>query len=351
MTTVTPSPDPPPEEIAAGLAALQEYVNHNAPAAQPSPPMVEPEDTSPAEPELDEEPEEEPDFDEEEGETKRVRQLRAEVAEAYRILELQEHDAPLLIETKKVRKRRRAVSEAARLHELSQDPVAMAYRDAKVRRTVTAMVMTAAANGLAASSIGVQASVAKALDLQEGTLPYYAAYLTEPALSLPLLAAVAVQAYSAMRGQVVDRKDKTGPGRKLFRAEALLLTLTLILNCWPAFAPGVDFSLLTLLVHSLGPVAAVTAVWVLPALWSVLAVLPVPKIASTGGTRPSYRGGTPRRYTPAKVDIEALADRAKALIDGGELPADAGVHKIRKALGCGVEPARLVKQALTEGDN
>ncbi|MEZ7132665.1 hypothetical protein ACBR40_45645 [Nonomuraea sp. AD125B] len=288
------------------------------------------------------------------GETRRVQRLRLEVAEAHELARLQADEAPLLIDTNKVRKRRLAVYEAARLHELAQDPVALAYRDAKVRRTTTVMVMAAATIGLAVSSIGVQASVATALKLERHTFTWWAAFGVEPALSLPLLAAVAVQAYSAMRGQVVDRKDKDGPGRKLLRAEALLLALTLILNCWPAFAPGVDFSPLTLVVHSLGPIAAVTAVWVLPALWSVLQVLPVPETSGTGRTggrtAPQYRTNASRQYsappTPARVDVEALKRRARALIAAGELSADAGVGKFRDALGCGTTYASQVKKAL-----
>ncbi|RVX39131.1 hypothetical protein EDD27_1474 [Nonomuraea polychroma] len=288
----------------------------------------------------------------ESGETRLVRQLRRQVAEAHLLARLQADEAPLLIDTKKVRKRRLAAYEAARLHELAQDPVALAYRDAKVRRTVTVMVMAAAVIGLAVSSIGVQASVATALKLKQHTFAWWAAFGVEPALSLPLLAAVAVQAYSAMRGQVVDRKDKNGPGRKMFRAEALLLGLTLLLNCWPAFING--FNLLTLVVHSLGPIAAVTAVWVLPALWSVLQVLPMPETPGPGRTDGrtglQYRANASRQYSAPpprpRVDIDALTDRARALIAAGKLSADAGVHKFRDALGCGSDTATKVKKAL-----
>ncbi|WP_188188080.1 hypothetical protein [Nonomuraea sp. SYSU D8015] len=360
MNTTTPSPDPPPEDdVARGLAALEDYVASRLPEPAAHEPDVEDSEVD-DESYIEDEPEPEYglDFDDDEGNTSRVRKLRAEVAEAHRLLELQDDDAPLLIDTPKVRKRRRDVSEAARLHELAQDPVALAYRDAKVRRTVTVMVMAAAAIGLAVSSIGVQASVATALELKEHTFAWWAAFGVEPALSLPLLAAVAVQAYSAMRGQVVDRKDKNGPGRKLFRAEALLLVLTLVLNCWPAFAPDVDFDLLTLIVHSLGPVAAVTAVWVLPALWSVLQALPVPAASGTGRTdgrtHLEYRANAGRRYSPPpprpRVDIDALTDRARALIAAGKLPADAGIQKIGKALGCGTGTATKVKKALEGRD-
>ncbi|MEU6721583.1 hypothetical protein ABZ897_59955 [Nonomuraea sp. NPDC046802] len=286
------------------------------------------------------------------GETQLVRRLRRQVSEARRLVDLQADEAPLLVESKKVRRRRLAAIEAARLHELAQDPVALAYRDARVRRTTTVMVMVGVAIGLAASSIGVQASVATALTLDKFSIAWWGAFLYEPAMSMPLLGTVAVQAYSAMRGKVVDRKSPAG--KKMFRVEALLLALTLILNCAPAFAPGVAFNLLTLIVHGLGPVVAVTSVWVLPALWSVLEVLPVPEAGTgrtDGRTAHQYRANASRQYSAPpprqRVDIEALTARAHALIAAGELSADAGVHKFRDALGCGTEPASKVKKAIT----
>ncbi|UBU19186.1 hypothetical protein [Nonomuraea gerenzanensis] len=285
------------------------------------------------------------------GETQLVRRLRREVSEARRLVDLQADEAPLLVESKKVRRRRLAVIEAARLHELALDPVALAYRDARVRRVTTLMVAIGVVIGLAVSSVGVQASVATALILEKFSAAWWAAFLYEPAMSMPLLGTVAVQAYSAMRGKVVDRRSPVG--RKMFRVEALLLTLTLILNCAPAFAPSVTFSLLTVLVHSLGPIVAVTSVWVLPALWSVLEVLPVPEARTgrTGGcTAHQYRANAVRQYSapPARqrVDIDALTAQARDLIDAGRLSPDAGVHKFREALGCGAEPASKVKKAI-----
>lgn len=292
------------------------------------------------------------DDDDASGETQLVRRLRRQVCEARRLVDLQADEAPLLVESKKVRRRRLAAIEAARLHELAQDPVALAYRDARVRRVTTMMVMVGVVIGLGVSSVGVQASVATALTLEKFSAVWWAAFLYEPAMSMPLLGTVAVQAYSAMRGKVVDRKSSAG--KKMFRVEALLLTLTLILNCAPAFAPGVAFSVLTVLVHGLGPVVAVTSVWVLPALWSVLEVLPVPETATgrTGGhTAHQYRANATRQYSapPARqrVDIEALTAQARDLIAAGTLSADAGVGKFREALGCGTDPASKVKKAIT----
>lgn len=334
MTATTPAPEPNPDDVARGLAALEQMANAspvpNLPAVPPAPvvPAV--------------------------GETKRVRSLRKEVAEAHMLAALQEDDTPLTIDTAKVRKRQRKVWEAARLHQLAQDPAELAYRDAKVRKVTTAMTLGAAGIALAVSSIGVQASVVKALELEKADLGYWAAYGVEAVMSLPLLAAVGVQAYSAIRGKVVDRKSPEG--KRLFKVELALLTLTLVLNCWPAIQWS-NFSLLDLIVHSLGPVAAVISVWVLPTLWKILSDLPVPlqsRAWSRGATRGSYRanalsesGGESGATDPD--DIAQKAAHVRALIAAGVLPEEPGVEKIRRELRCATKTARAVRDELLGG--
>lgn len=328
--TSTPPPDPPgdpsAQDITRGIAELERHVAGHAPPA-------------PA-----------PLFDPASGETKRVRQLRDEVAEAHLLAELQDDETPLQLDTDRVRKLRRRTWEAARRHQLAQHPAAVAFRDARVRRVTTGMTMAAAGLALAVSSIGVQASVVKALGLdpEKQAIGWWAAYFVEPVLSLPLLAAVGVQAYSAIRGRVVDRKSPEG--RKLFRVELTLLSLTLILNCWPAFRW--DFDLLDFLVHSLGPVAAVIAVWILPTLWKILADLPTPWRGTPPGTppvHPRYRENADGRYIPGTPSVQELADQVRDMIAAGELSSNPGLHKIRAALGVGVEKAREVQKLVAGG--
>lgn len=333
MTATTPAPEPNPDEVARGLAELEQLANAtpatNLPAVPPAPavPVV--------------------------GETKRVKRLRAEVTEAHMLAALQEDNTPLTIDSDKVRKRQRRVWEAARLYQLAQDPAELAYRDAKVRKVTTAMTLGAAGIALAVSSIGVQASVVTALNLESADLGYWAAYGVEAVMSLPLLAAVGVQAYSAIRGKVVDRKSPEG--KRLFRVELALLGLTLTLNCWPAFKLG--FDPLGLIVHSLGPVAAVISVWVLPTLWKILSDLPVPlqsRAWSRGATRGSYRanalsesGGESGATDPD--DIAQKAAHVRALIAAGVLPEEPGVEKIRRELRCATKTARAVRDELLGG--
>lgn len=333
MSISPPTPaTPDPDDVARGLADLEHYVAAQAPA-----PALPAAVAAPAQ----------------EGDTKRVRELRARVAEAHRLVELQDDDAPLLVDTAKVRKHRRKVAEAARLYELAQDPAVLAWRDQKVRRVTTVMVMSAAAVALAVSSIGVQASVAEGLTLGKGSAGWWAAFGVEPALSLPLLAAVGVQAYSAMRGRVVDRKSPEG--RKLFRTEALLLGLTLVLNCWPAITWS-GFDLLPLIVHALGPVAAVTAIWVLPTLWAVLAALPAPGLtgALTGLTYRANALPLPlAESTSGKAgkgeELAPWVAQARCLIAAGQLPPHPSANRLQKVLRCGMDVARVVRDELAGG--
>ncbi|MFD8534312.1 hypothetical protein ACFV0L_43580 [Streptosporangium canum] len=333
MNTAIPAPEP--DDVTRGLAELELYVATQTPALPVPAPAAEVQVV-------------------EEGETKRVRDLRARVAEAHRLVALQEDNAPLLVDTAKVRKRRRRVAEAARLYALSQDPTAVAWTDARVRRTTTVMAMSAAVIALGVSSIGVQASVATGLNLDTGSIGWWAAFGVEPILSLPLLAAVTVQAYAAMRNRPVDRKSPQG--RKLFKAEALLLGLTLVLNCWPAIKWS-GFDLLPLIVHSLGPLGAVTAIWLLPTLWAILGALPAPPLtdAPTGLT---YRANAvpltvadPRSGKAGKAsEIAPLVAQARRLIAAGELPPHPSANRLQKVLRCGMDDARDVRDVLAKGD-
>lgn len=320
MKTASPPPgepsEPTPQEIDRGLAELEALVAEHAPAlpAVPEQPVVS-------------------------GETRRVRELREKVAEAHLLAGLQDDETPFTLDTKKVSALRGRTYEAARLYQLAQHPAAIAYQDAKVRKVTTAMTMSAAGIALAVSSIGVQASIVKALDVEPYTAGWWAAYGVEPVLSLPLLAAVGVQAYSAIRGRVVDRKSDEG--KRLFRVELVLLGLTLTLNCWPAFKT--DFDLLDLIVHSLGPVAAVLAVWVLPTLWKILSDLPMPWRSTPFSTTPvrrQYRensqdqyGFSQDQYDLSTAPVEVLASRVRDLIDSGQMDLNPSVAKIREAVG------------------
>ncbi|MEV4575421.1 hypothetical protein AB0K16_19425 [Nonomuraea jabiensis] len=304
MTTINPDqpPEPSPEEIERGLTKLEQHVASQAPAS-----------SNPAMPT---------------GETKRVRQLRAEVAEAHLLADLQDDDAPLLLDTPKVRKRRKAAQEAARLHELAQDPQMRAWQAARMRRLLVTAALVSLTLALAWSTAGVQHFAA------DGAAPWSPAWifawLVEPFLSLALLVVVGARAYVGTRGQPLDDP-------KLVRIEWLFLALTLAMNAWP-YLPLVaaDFSLSRLVLHVLGPIVAVAIVTALPIILAAFSDLD--HGASGTPTDPTYRSNT--------TAPDALTARARHLTTTGELPPNAGADKIRRVLGCGMDTARAVRDAL-----
>lgn len=309
MTTINPdpAPEPTPEEVARGLAELEQHVASQAPVTSP-----------PGTPALPT------------GETKRVRRLRAEVAEAHLLADLQDDDAPLLLDTPKVRKRRKAAQQAARLHTLAQDPQMRAWQAARMRRLLVATALVSLTLALAWSTAGVQKFAA------EGAEPWspawMMAWLVEPFLSLALLVVVGARAYLGTRGQPLTNQT-------LVRIEWLFLALTLGMNAWPylpwGLPDGTEFSLSRLVLHILGPIVAVAVVTALPIILAAFSDLDHAAGTPTG---PTYRANT--------TAPDALITRARHLIATGDLPANAGADKIRRALGCGMDTARAVRDAL-----
>ncbi|MEU7913472.1 hypothetical protein [Microbispora bryophytorum] len=302
MTAAAPTPEPRPEDIERGLAELERHLAAQAPATeQPR---------------------------EADGVTKRVRRLRAEVAEAHLLAKLQDDDAPLLLDTPKVRKRRKAAYEAARLHELAQDPIMRAWQADRMRRLLLVAAMVSLTLALGWSTAGVQGFAAEGAP--QWSPAWIFAWFVEPFMSLALLVVVGARAYMGTRGQPITSKTLT-------RIEWLFLALTLGMNAWPHL-PGVvdEFTVSGLVLHILGPVVAVAVVTALPIILAAFAGLD-----HGPRTGPSYRANT-------GPDIDALAARARLLIASGELPPTPGADKIRRALGCGMDTARAVRDALHE---
>jgi hypothetical protein len=282
------------------------------------------------------------------GDTRRVRDLRAEVAEAHLLLGLQSDEASLLVDTPKVRKRRKQGAEAARLHALAQNPAVKAWQAARWRLVLTWVAVVALVLALGWSTAGVQRFAA------EGAAPWSPgwmfAWLVEPFLSLALLTVVSAKAFMATRGQPLDDP-------KLKAIEALFLGLTLGMNAWPHL-PGVadKFTVSALVLHVLGPIVAVAIVTALPIIWAAFARLdhggPVghpyypptgPKYRqNAGNSEPSVGAGV----GPVGQSVGDLTAYAQDLIDRGHLPPEPTATKLREVLRCGTEKAREVRDAL-----
>lgn len=277
------------------------------------------------------------------GETKRVRQLRAEVAEAHLLIDLQDDDTPLLLDSAKVRKHQKRAAEAARLHRLAQDPMMRAYRTLRARRRIVAVAMVSLTLALGWSTAGVQAFAAEGADPWSPRWMF--AWLVEPFMSLALLVVVGARTYLSTLGQPI--KSTT-----LARVEKLFLWLTLGMNAWPylpwSLPKGWDFSFSSLVLHLLGPVVAVAIVIALPIILAAFTRLDL-GLAGTPSVPLPYRSNGQDRYTLGTAPVQVLAAHVQNMIDEGRLAPNPGIHKIRTALGPGIvgaDKAREIKRLL-----
>ncbi|WP_216209152.1 conjugal transfer protein TraI [Amycolatopsis aidingensis] len=323
---------PGDDEVARGMAALERHLADTAPAAAAPPPV-----------------------------SKRVRQRRAEHAEARQLVELDTDETPFLVETDRLRARRRRVREAGQLWRLEQDPMVLAYRDSRMRRLLVTVALVALGLALAWSTAGVQAFAAEGA--QPWTPRWLFAWLVEPFCSLALLTVVGARAYLAVRHRPLN-------DRAVRRAEWVFLGLTLAMNAWP-YLPGIAevFSVSALVLHLLGPIVAVTVVTCLPrilAAFADLAPAPTPAAAveSAGvtGSTPATgdavealdragdqhestpdpgpeRGRIPERSTRSLADLRALL--RDSIAAGRVDPSSA--ESIRKTLRCSVKRARQLR--------
>jgi hypothetical protein len=320
MSTAMPNPEGPvPDDVERGLAEVERYLADQAAPPQPAG------DTGDA------------------GETARVRALRAEVAEARALTELQGDEAPLLVDTPKARKRRKQAAEAARLHALAQNPASQAWQAARCRLVVTWVAVVALVLALGWSTAGVQVFAAEGAPVWSPGWCF--AWFVEPFLSLALLTVVAARAFMATRGWPLEHPT-------LQRIEWRFLALTFGMNTWPHL-PFVahPFTLSRLVLHVLGPIVAVSVVTALPIIWRAFADLDhggLPAGSYAGATGPTYKANTTAPATPGSP-TSVLVARAQALIDAGRLPADPSATKLREALRCGMDAAREVRDALREG--
>lgn len=196
---------------------------------------------------------------------KRVEKLRAAVAEARGIVELQNDPALTEADTDRVLTERAKAAEAYKLHKLGADPARKALRDNRVRRGVALIGGGGLVGALGWSMANVQHTVVTGQNLTASDAGWWLGFLVEPVVSVGLLLIFGVRAYiAATRG--ISIVDAT-----LRRVELTLLGITLTVNSW-LYLPFVaeHFNPLQLLIHSIGPIVAVLLVTVIPVLWQYL---------------------------------------------------------------------------------
>jgi len=301
MNTSIPMFEPNDDDVERTVTAIEKYVAGQAPPVGP------------------------PD-------SKRVRELRAEVDEAHMLVALQADTAPLLVDTDRIRRTRKRVAEAARLHALAQDPAALAWQAARVRLVLTIVAVSALCGALGWSTTGVHYTLTQHLTTRDAA--WWAVWAVEPVISAVLLVVVAAKAYLASRGATLRH-----PHLSIVEFGALAVTLTL--NIWPYTPWQTDrFDAMQLLAHTVGPMIAIGAVTVMPVIWATFAALPVADAPT------EYRNNGPREGRATDSRTALLVDRARQLIAEGHLPLDPSATRLREALGCGTDTAREVRDAL-----
>lgn len=276
------------------------------------------------------------------GQTRRVRRLAADVAEARQLVVLQDAAVLVTAHSRRVLRTIRRGAEAEKLVRLRQRTAFLALAVVRARKTVTITGFVALVIALGWSTAGVQAFAA-------GGAPRFSpqwwfAWGVEPFVSLGLLTIVIARAFLASRGQSI-----TAPVVR--RTEQLFLAATLLMNTW-RHLPGVadSFQFDQLVVHMLGPIVAVCMVTVLPFLW-----VGIDHVREQPLVRPGqFSKDTSKPDPAAEHDTEQRADervasavaRARELIQRGHLPPTPSANAVHKALGGAMDTARAVRDIL-----
>ncbi|MBB4683711.1 hypothetical protein [Amycolatopsis jiangsuensis] len=138
-------------------------------------------------------------------------------------------------------------AEAAEVRAYQTDPDVVALRIERVRRQVDWMCWTGIVLGLAFTMTNVQGFASAGT--RSGSLPWLAAWVLDPTVSLVLLAILRAEQVTA-RYQV-----KTGPWVR--RAKWFTLAATYVMNNWTSFAAGDPASIV---LHSVPPLVVFVTV-------------------------------------------------------------------------------------------
>lgn len=194
------------------------------------------------------------------GETRRVRKLRARLAEKTSIRGIQDDPIWTDADSPRVLQERVRSAEAAKLQAQFHDPHRRALSTARWRRNITVAAGTGLVLSLTVSTANVQATVAEGADPFGGK--WWFAWSVEPAIAILMLSLFGFRAFMATRGEHVD-----DPWIKW--TEYALLATTFVLNTWrhlPYVAAKFDF--VELVAHGVWPLLAVLIVTCLPRMWA-----------------------------------------------------------------------------------
>ncbi|TCO45538.1 hypothetical protein EV646_108161 [Kribbella antiqua] len=213
--------------------------------------------------------------------------------------------APATGKPNAVDKLRSAAAEASQVRALSTHPDVVALRVESVRTQVDRCMWVGIVLGLAFTMVNVQAFAAQGAVLW--SLPWFAAWLLDPMVSLVLIAVLRAEQITA-RYQVFDDTKWIGKTKKLAFAA------TYVMNTWASFGHR---DIAGIVLHSVPPLLVFCAAETAPVLRDRLteAVLRAERAAALADPEgPSHRLDTP----PAAAELPATTNDAQTAAETTE---------------------------------
>jgi hypothetical protein len=240
-------------------------------------------------------------------------------------------------------------AEASRIRELSTHPDVIALRTEKVRAQVDALMWTGLLLGLAFTMVNVQTFAAGGAPV--GSLPWVAAWLLDPMVSLVLVAVLRAEQVTA-RYQVEMRTATLGPW--VARTKLFAFLATYVMNTWQSWQ---HLHVAGIVLHSVPPVMVylaaetgpilrdrlteavtraarpdTTAAPMAPACAEDVAGSAAPEVPAPVAERPAPRArkASPRRSTskPRRTSREVYLSRARAAHRPGTVVTPAWVREV-----------------------
>jgi hypothetical protein len=218
-------------------------------------------------------------------------------------------------------------AEAAEVRAYETDPDVVALRIERVRRQVDWMCWTGIVLGLAFTMTNVQTFASTGT--RPWSLPWAAAWVLDPTVSLVLLA--------ILRAEQVTARYQVRTGGWVRRAKWFTLAATYVMNTWASFAGG---QVAAIVLHSVPPLVVFVAVEAITDLRDKL----TDAVMAAAGERRSVHGES-MNAGRRKLFADYLADARVSWRPGVEVtPA-----WVRQATGCsrGLSP-RLARALLSE---
>jgi hypothetical protein len=218
-------------------------------------------------------------------------------------------------------------AEAADLRAYETHPDVVALRIERVRRQVDRMCWCGIGLGLAFTMTNVQGFAS--VGTRVGSLPWLAAWLLDPTVSMVLLA--------ILRAEQITARYQVRTGAWVRRAKWVTLVATYVMNTWASYAAG---SLSAIVLHSVPPLVVFVAVEAITDLRDKLT-----DAAVAAGRRPAAHEPAGSEPAPRKLFADYLAEARAAWSPGRAVTPT----WIREVTGCsrGLS-SRLAKALMTE---